>query len=145
MRLFGDAGAAAVLYVVVQTGTVFALAYALFCERQATGAGLVQLLYHVEQRIHRAYMTVGAVEGAEFLVYHPRLEYSRIKLLGDADRGICLAVLEQNVVFRLVFLYKVVFEQQRILLGVYHGVCDVPYLAHEHLCLVAVHFLMEIR
>ena len=89
-------------------------------------------------------MAERTVIGAEFLVYHSCLEYPRIILLRYNDRRVGLAVLEQNVVFGLVFLYQIVFKKQSVFLRVHHRVCDVPYLAHEHLRLVSVHLLMEV-
>ena len=91
--------------MVVQTGRISLLSDALLRERQSAGAGLIHLLYYIKQRIHRADVAERTVIGAEFLVYHSCLEYPRIILLRYNDRRVGLAVLEQNVVFGLVFLY----------------------------------------
>ena len=56
-------------------------------------------------------MRVWSEECSEAFVYLSCLEYTRQVFVRDADAGVCLAVLEQNIVARVVFLYKTVFEQ----------------------------------
>ena len=98
------------MYVVLQARLVFALFDALFCYGKAACARPVELLDDVEHGVHRPDVAVRAVEGAPFLVYGARLEYARKVFVGDADRGIRLAVLQQDVVARLVFLDKTVLQ-----------------------------------
>ena len=145
VALFGHARRAAVMYVILQAGLVFALFDALFGYRKAARARAVELLYDVEHGVHRPHVAVWTVISAPFLVDGARLEYARKVFVGHADRGIRLAVFQQDVVARLVFLYQAVLKQQRVFLGVDHGVRDVVYLAYEHFRLEAVYLLVEIR
>ena len=145
IRLFAHAWRPAVLYVILQAHAVFVAFYAVFRYREMACARLAELLYQLQDGVHRADVRVGPVVGAPLLVDGARLEHPRKHLVGDANARVCLAVFQQNIVARVVFLDKAVFQQQRVFLGVYHRVGYVVYLAHQHLRLVAVYFGVKIR
>jgi len=65
------------------------------------------------------------------LLHAAREEHPRIGLVGDADPGVGLAVLEEDVVMGLVLLDEVVLQQQGVRLAVDHGVLQVGNLAHQ--------------
>ena len=99
------------MYVIFQTRLVLALLYTFLCYRHSASARFVELVYEFEHGKHAARMRVGPEERSESLVYLSRLEYARQIFVRDADAGVGLAVLEQYVVARIVFLYETVFEQ----------------------------------
>ena len=101
-------------------------------------------MYKFEHGKHTACVGVGTEEGSELLVYLSGLEDTGQILVGNADAGVGLAVLKQNVVARVVLLYKTVLKQQSIFLGVYDGVADVLNLRHQHLGLEPVYLLVEV-
>ena len=144
-RLPPDARPEAVVYVVFEAGLEPPFGHAVARQRQPAGARLVQFLYEVEHGIHARGVAVRPEVLPALLVDVARLEYTRIRVVGHADAGVGLSVLEQHVVARVVLLDETVLKQQRVLLGVDHGVAYVAYLRYEHLGLVAVHLLVEVR
>ena len=143
-RLLADATPLAVVYMILQTRAVFAHVDAFLCYWLATSPWLECLLNKCQYIIHRGDVWVWSEVSAELLVDVSRLEYSREKLVCHDYGRVGLAILQQDIVLRVVFLYKSVLEQKGILLRVYHGVRDVLYLRDEHLCLEPVHFPVEI-
>lgn len=143
-RLLAYAASATVLYMVFEAGLVLPALYLLGTDIAATGARMVELLDEVEHGVHGADMGVRAEICAGVPVYLSCGEYPREILVCDADGRVGLAVLEEYVVARAVFLYESILEQQRVLLGVHHGVRDVHDFRDKHLGLESVHLLMEI-
>ena len=132
------------MYVVFEARLVLALFDAFLGYGHTASARLVELVYKFEHGKHTACVGVGTEEGSELLVYLSGLEDTGQILVGNADAGVGLAVLKQNVVARVVLLYKTVLKQQSILLGVYDGVADVLNLRHQHLGLEPVYLLVEV-
>ena len=54
-------------------------------------------------------------------------------LLGYADHRIALSILQQDVVVRVVLLYQVVLENQRLVVVSRYHMVDVAYLLHKRL------------
>ena len=80
-------------------------------------------------------MAEGSVVCACFLVYVACLDDSWQILIGDAYRRVGLAVFEQDVVERLMFLDEIVFLYERIFIGRYNNILDVFNLAYQNLSL----------
>ena len=72
-------------------------------------------------------------------------EYPRKIFVAYADRRICLIVFQQNVVFRLIPLDKVVLQQKSVFFCLYDDVSDIFYFADKHPCLCALLVFIEIR
>ena len=114
--------------VILQAGLVFPLCNTFFRNRLSAGSRLIDFVDDLKQGIHAADVGIGTEILPPFLVDGSRLEHPREILFRHADGRVGLAVFQQNVVARIVFLDKSVFQQQGILLGVNHRVGDVPYL-----------------
>ena len=140
----GHAGGVAPLQMVFQAGLVLLLPHFLGQDGGVAGARFVEPVDHVEHGVHGRDVGVGTEVGAPLLVDVAGAEYAWKRLVGDADAGVGLAVFQQHVVAGIVFLDEAVLQQQGVFLGLHHRVGDVAYLAHEHLGLVAVHFLVKI-
>ena len=98
------------------------------CEKQTACARLVEFFYKFEHGIHARRVAVRTEERAELFVYVSRLEDARIILVRYADAGVGLSVFQQDVITGVIFLDETVLEQQRILLGIDHGIADIVYL-----------------
>ena len=70
------------------------------------------------------------IHGAVFH-YATRKEHPRIGLGSDANPGISLAVLEEDVVAGFVLLYQIVLEQQCVSFAVHHRILHVGNLADK--------------
>ena len=111
VALLVDARRSAVVYVIVETGLVFSVSDAFSCQRKATSAGFVELFDDFKYCIHTSYVRIRSVECSYALVDVSCFENSRERLVGYANRRVSLAVFQQNVVFRVVFLDQAVFQQ----------------------------------
>ena len=85
----------------------------------------------LEHQVHRIAETEGAVVLAQALVDRTGLEDSRIGFAGDADTRVGLAVLEQDIVVRLILLDKIVLQQKGILFALHHHVLDISYMRYQ--------------
>ena len=138
------AGCVAVVYVVFQARFVLALGDAFGCNRDVALARFVEFAYQFEHGVHACRVRIGSVVGSPFAVYLACLEYSRQIFARDTDAGVGLSVFKEYVVAGVVLLYKTVFEQQRVLFGVHHGVAYVFNLRHQNLCLESIYLLVEV-
>ena len=88
-------------------------------------------MYQFEHRVG----SVGKAVWPEILptafILLPSLVYARICLSSDADIRVTLAVLEQDIVARLVLLDQVVLQQKSILLTLHNHVLDVCYVCYQ--------------
>ena len=127
--LLADAGTAAHLDVVVETGAGIVA---------GDGAVAVQVGKDTAQRIERSIAVGGAGVGAEVarpVLLHPAhdLDTREILLPVDLDVGKLAVVLEPDVVVRPVALDQLVLEDQRFQLGLGHPPGDVLDLGHQRL------------
>ena len=83
-----------------------------------------------QYQIYRVAKTIGTVVLSCFFVYCPCLEDTGILLLGNTDTWIGFAVLEQDVIVRLVLLDEVVLQQKCILFVIYYYVPYVCYVGY---------------
>jgi hypothetical protein len=90
--------------VVVETDLVFTRLDALLCDRLPTGSRVIQFLDDIQYGIHTPNVRVRAVIGAPFLVNSACLEDAWEILVGDTDGRVGLAVLQQYVIARIIFL-----------------------------------------
>ena len=127
-----DARACAVLQVILQADVELAGPYVLGREVEVAGADGIQVLDEVEHGIHGRQVAVGSVVRRAVADDAAGLEDAREVFVLDADAGVGLVVLQQDVVARLVFLDEVVLQQQGVFFGVDHDVADVGYLAHQY-------------
>ena len=74
-----------------------------------------------------------------------RRKNTRKILLRNRYRGIGFVILQKYIVTRFILLDKVVFKQERLLIGLHYDVTDVVNLAHKHLCFLRVVLTVEIR
>ena len=144
-RLPPYAASSAVLDMVFEAGFVAAAADALRRYHHAAGAWVVDALYEVEDGIHRPDMRERAEVLACLPVYLACLENAWERLVRNHYRGVCLPVLQQDIIAGVVFLYQGVLEEQRVVLCVHHGIRDIHNLRDEDFRLEPVHLLMEIR
>ena len=77
-------------------------------------------------------MAVGTVVGARSAHDVACLEDARKGFGRDDNGGVCLVILEQDVVARLVALDEVVLEQEGVLLRAHYDILDVGDVLHEH-------------
>lgn len=73
-----------------------------------------------------------------------RLNHPRKRLFKDSYPRISLVILEQDIILRLMFLNKVVFKQQGILLIIYDYMMNVTNLADKDSRLTRLLFIKEI-
>ena len=126
------AWAAAASYLEVQAGTVLAHEDALGIYLVLAGAQAVGLVEEVHQVARRQRRTVRP-EIPPGALLHPAGDVNPgICVAGDAYPRIGLGILEEYVVLWLVLLNEVVFQQQGVSLGIYHGVLRVRYLGHKY-------------
>lgn len=59
----------------------------------------------------------------------PCLEYPWKILVADADRWIAFIIFQQDIIARLIFLDKVIFQEQGIFFCIYNNIADVCNLA----------------
>ena len=144
IRLFCHTWSIAEVEVIFQAGFIFPLSDALLGHYHVACPGLVEPPDEFEHGNHWCHIAVGTIIGTPFAVDVTGLEDTREWFVGDTDAGIGLAVFQQNIVARLVFLDETVLEQQGILLGIHHRVFDVSDFTDEHLGFEPVHFLVEI-
>lgn len=111
VALFVDARRSAVVYVIVETGLVFPVSDAFSCQWKSASAGFVELFDDFKYCIHASYVRIRSVECSYALVDVSCLENPWKRLVGDANRRVSFAVLQQNVVFGVVFLDQAVFQQ----------------------------------
>ena len=105
------------------------------------------LVHQVEGRVHRPHVAVGA-QIARAVAHHVAgREYARERLGGNADEGILLVVLEQDIVARFEGLDLGGLEYEGLLLGLGDDALEVGDAAHQRLELAApvVRPLLEIR
>ena len=74
------------------------------------GPGLEEFLDDFEHGDHGGHIAVRSEVSAPFAVDISGLEDARIGFVGDTDTGIGLAVFQQHIVARLVFLDQTVFQ-----------------------------------
>ena len=87
-------------------------------------------MYQLQYHINRITKTIWPVIFATFLIDGSRLEDPGVWFFRDADRRIALPVFEQDVIMWLVLLDEVVFQQESILLAIYHHVTYICYMAY---------------
>ena len=74
-------------------------------------------------------MTVRTIVGRTVPDNLPCLEYPWKILVADADRWITFIIFQQDIIARLVFLDKVIFQEQGIFFCIYNNIADVCNLA----------------
>ena len=131
--------------VVVQALAVLASGHAFGRYGRIAASEGVDVADEFEQHIHRLHVAVGAEIGAKALVNLACLEDAREVLVRHDDAGVGLAVLQQDVVLGVPLLDEVVFEQQRVFLGVHDDVLDVANVLHQALCLQVLVLFLEVR
>ena len=90
-------------------------------------------------------MRVRTVVSAPFFVDSACLENAGEVLVGDTDAGVGLAVLQQHIVSRVIFLDERVLQEKGVLLCIYDCIADVMDLRDEHLGLETIHLCVEVR
>ena len=85
----------------------------------------------IEYQIYGACPAVRTEVFAMKLIDSARFEYPRIGFSSNADTGITFAILEEDIIVRLITLNQIILEQKSILLGVDHYIFDVSDIAHE--------------
>ena len=123
--------ATAVLDVVFEAYLIFALLNLRFIEPLLAGPKRVELMNDIEYQIYGACPAVRTEVFAMKLIDSARFEYSRIGFSSNADTGITFAILEENIIVRLITLNQIILEQKSILLGVDHYIFDISNIAHE--------------
>ena len=84
----------------------------------------------LQHNIYGITKTIWPVIFATFLIDGSRLEDPGVWFFRDTDRRIALPVFEQDVIMWLVLLDEVVFQQESILLAIYHDVANISYVAY---------------
>ena len=133
------------LNVKLQTGSVLAGLNGRLVHRQLAGTQREHFFDDVEHRVHHLHRSIGAEVFRAVLDAAARGKNPRKALLFDAHPGVGLAVLEVDVVARLVLLDQRVLEQQRIKLGLGDNRLNVGDLAHQHAESGGIVALMEVR
>lgn len=121
----------ALTYMEVQAGPDLAAENRAGIYLMAAGTQGPGLFEELQEAARMHYSAVGAEIFRAVLLQTPREVHPRIRLGGDAYPGVGLAVLEKDVIARLVLLYEIVLQQQRIRLAVNHAVLQIRYLAHQ--------------
>lgn len=101
-------------------------------------------MYQFNYQIHCIAETVRTVVVSPLAVDRPCFEDTRVGLARDADTRVRLAVFEQNVVVRLVFLDQVVLQQESILLRVDHHIAYIRNMRHQLPGLAALMVFLEV-
>jgi hypothetical protein len=65
---------------------------------------MIEFFDETEYGIHRSYVRIGTVIRTPFLVDGSCLEDARKEFVGDADAGVGFAVLQKDIVTRVIFL-----------------------------------------
>ena len=130
--------------MVLEADFVFAVVHTPLGHIGVAGTNRVEFVYQLYHQVHRIAETIGPVVLP--CAFHDMacLEDTRKLLLGNADTRITLAVLQQDVVMRLVFLDEVVLQEKSVLLAVHHHITYVGYVFDKLFGLEAVLLLMEI-
>ena len=144
MRLLSGTRALAVLDVVLQAHLKLAGLYVFRRQSKVAGAYRVEALDKLQNGIHRRYMAIRAEIGRTVADNLSGAKDTRKVFIRHTDGRIGLVVLQQDVVTRLVFLDKVVFEQQGVFLRIDHRVGYVVNLAYKHFRLETVYLLVKI-
>ena len=140
-RLPPNARPAAVVDMVIQARFVLSCGYPLSGQGQSARAGMIELLYQLQDGVHASEVGIGAEIRAILPVYGACLKDTWELFVCDTDGRVGLSVLQQHVVSRVILLDKRILQQQRILFAVHDGVGDIVNLAHQHLRLKAIHLL----
>ena len=145
MRLRSYAGTFAILDVIFQADPEFARLNVFGCESQVASTERVQSLDKVEHGLHGREMGIRSEVGGTVAHNFPCLEHTRKVFVAYANGRIAFVIFQQDVVAGLVFLDKVVFEQERIFFRVYHDVAYVGYPAHQNTGFCRVVVFRKIR
>ena len=111
---------------------------------QAAGAQRVNLSDGVNEDFSNFGFWVWPVEPVPL---GPRLTsdvHSRIETARDADPGIALVILEQDIVARLEFLDQGILQVEGLFLGIDDSVFQVSNIAHKHSCAQRCVFAVEV-
>ena len=144
-RLFSYARGGAVVDVVFQACLVFSAFYAFALHGHVAGAGVADVFYYVEQGVHRRHVAVRAEILRTVAYAAPCFQNPRIVLVCNANGGVCLVVFKKYVVVGLIALDKVVFQKQRVFLGVDDDIFNVANLANEYARLYVLLLADEVR
>ena len=115
----------------VETRTESAFLYGRFVYLKMARAQRVKAHDEFQQLFRMIYGAVWAeIQGAVFL--HPSgQENPRVHICTDTYPRIGLRVFQEDVILRLVLFYQIILEQERIGLGIHHGILRIRYLAHQ--------------
>ena len=96
-----------------------------------TGSYRIEFMDKLQHQINGISKTVGTVILAVFLVDRSCFEDPGVGFTRDTDGRIGFPVLEQDVIMRLILLDEVVFQQECILLTIYHHVPYISDMGHK--------------
>ena len=133
------------LNVKLQTGSVLSGLNGRLVHRQLTGPQRKHFFDDVEHRVHHLPRGIGAEVLRTVFDAATSGKNPRIALLLNTHPGIGLAVLEVDVVARLVLLDQRILEQQRVKLGLSDNRLNVGDLAHQHAESGGIMALVEVR
>ena len=131
LRHLAHAAAAATADMVVEARAVFAAQDGVGIDFEAAGAQRVVGGEQLQQASGVEHGAVWPEVAGAVLLHTPGQEHARKRFRGDADPGVGLAVLQEDVVAGLVLLDEVVFQQQGVGLGLHDGVLHVRYPADQ--------------
>ena len=131
--LFAFAGAFAVADVVFQADFVLARFDVFGREVVVAGANRVQLTEHIQHGVHGFQVSKRPVKRTLFRSIRRVVSTRGKVLIGDADEGVRFVIAQQNIELRLVSFDELVFQQQRVELGMYDGEFDFPNLTDQSL------------
>ena len=118
--------------VEVETGTEFLPENRFGVDLQLAGAERIDVGEEFQQGAGMQDRAVWAeIAVAAGALNPPRQEYAGKLFSGHLDPGIGLGILQEDIVTRFILLDKVVFQQQRIRLGIHHAVLRIGDLAYE--------------
>ena len=126
-----DTGAVAPVHLEVEAGAELARGDILHRQRQTAGADVVKRGDQLQQPFGVHHGGVGAEPARAVLLVAPGHHHAGERFVSDADPGVGLAVLEQDVVVWLELLDEVVLEQQRVLLRLHRCIVKIGDMGHQ--------------
>ena len=101
-------------------------------------------MYHFQHQVNRIGEAIRPEVFSCFFVHLARLEDTRIRLFGDTYTRIAFAVLQEDIVVRLIAFDEVVLQEKSVLLAGSGEILDVRNVFDQLLRLVALVFFVEI-
>ena len=126
-----DAATFAASDMEIQAGTEFLPEYGLARDLKLARAQRIVVAEEFQQIVGMGDRTVRSEIGSRLPVHPAGQEYPRELFVGNDYPGICLGVLQQDVVMRLVLLDEIVLQKQGVSLRIDHGELGVGDLRDQ--------------